>query len=313
MDYARANASVGINGTVINSVNANVLVLTPDYLVKVAALADLWRPYGLRMYLSPNFAAPIRLGGLKTADPLDPGVIAWWKAKAEEIYKLIPDFGGFLVKANSEGQPGPKDYGRNHAEGANCLADAVGGHGGHVIWRAFIYDEDVDPDRAKRAYIEFTKLDGQFRPNVLVQVKNGAIDFMPREPFHPLFGALNKTPIIAEIQATQEYLGQAKHLVYLGTMWQEFLESDTYAKGKGSTVGKVIEGEVIPQRVTGLVSGAQPRPRPQLVWTPLLAIQLVRVGKAGVESRAHGVADCRRVGADDVHATRKRPSRLSEP
>ena len=258
VDYARANASVGINGTVINSVNANVLVLTPDYLVKVAALADLWRPYGLRMYLSPNFAAPIRLGGLKTADPLDPGVISWWKAKAEEIYKRIPDFGGFLVKANSEGQPGPKDYGRNHAEGANCLADAVGGHGGHVIWRAFIYDEDVDPDRAKRAYIEFTKLDGQFRPNVLVQVKNGAIDFMPREPFHPLFGALNKTPIIAEIQATQEYLGQAKHLVYLGTMWQEFLESDTYAKGKGSTVGKVIEGEVIPQRVTGLVSVLNP-------------------------------------------------------
>jgi alpha-glucuronidase len=258
VDYARANASIGINGTVVNSVNANVLVLTPDYLVKVAALADLWRPYGLRMYLSPNFAAPIRLGGLKTADPLDPGVIAWWKAKAEEIYKLIPDFGGFLVKANSEGQPGPKDYGRNHAEGANCLADAVGGHGGHVIWRAFIYDEDVDPDRAKRAYVEFTKLDGQFRPNVLVQVKNGAIDFMPREPFHPLFGALNKTPIIAEIQATQEYLGQAKHLVYLGTMWQEFLESDTYAKGKGSTVGKVIEGAVVPQRVTGLVSVLNP-------------------------------------------------------
>ena len=214
VDYARANASIGINSTVINSVNANVLVLTPDYLAKVTALADLWRPYGLRMYLSANFAAPIRLGGLKTADPLDPGVVGWWKAKADEIYKLIPDFGGFLVKANSEGQPGPKDYGRNHAEGANCLADAVAGHGGNVIWRAFIYDEDVDPDRAKRAYIEFTKLDGQFRPNVLIQVKNGAIDFMPREPFHPLFGALNKTPIIAEIQATQEYprAGEAPRL-----------------------------------------------------------------------------------------------------
>ena len=258
VDYARANASIGINGTVINSVNANVLVLTPDYLAKVAALATLWRPYGLRMYLSANFAAPLRLGGLKTADPLDPGVIAWWKAKAEEIYKLIPDFGGFLVKANSEGQPGPKDYGRNHAEGANCLADAVSAQGGNVIWRAFIYDEDVDPDRAKRAYIEFTKLDGQFRPNVLVQVKNGAIDFMPREPFHPLFGALNKTPVIAEIQATQEYLGQAKHLVYLGTMWEEFLDADTYAKGKGSTVGKVLEGAVIPQRVTGIVSVLNP-------------------------------------------------------
>jgi alpha-glucuronidase len=258
VDYARANASIGINGTVINSVNANVLILTPDYLAKVAALAELWRPYGLRVYLSANVAAPIRLGGLTTADPLDPGVTAWWKAKAEEIYKLIPDFGGFLVKANSEGQPGPKDYGRNHAEGANCLADAVAGHGGNVIWRAFIYDEDVDPDRAKRAYIEFTKLDGQFRPNVLVQVKNGAIDFMPREPFHPLFGALNKTPVLAEIQATQEYLGQAKHLVYLGTMWEEFLDSDTYARGKGSTVGEVIEGAVIPQRITGIVSVLNP-------------------------------------------------------
>jgi alpha-glucuronidase len=257
-DYARANASIGINGTVINSVNANAIVLTPEYLAKVAALATLWRPYGLRMYLSANFASPIRLGGLKTADPLDKGVADWWKAKAEEIYKVIPDFGGFLVKANSEGQPGPKDYGRNHAEGANVLADAVAPHGGHVIWRAFIYDEDVDPDRAKRAYIEFTKLDGQFKPNVLVQVKNGAIDFMPREPFHPLFGALNKTPVIAEIQATQEYLGQAKHLVYLGTMWEEFLRADTYAKGPGSTVAKVLEGAVNPQTVTGMVSVLNP-------------------------------------------------------
>jgi alpha-glucuronidase len=253
-DYARANASIGINSTVINSVNANVLILTPEYLAKVAALANLWRPYGLRMFLSVNFAAPMRLGGLKTADPLDKRVAAWWKSKAEEIYQLIPDFGGFLVKANSEGQPGPKDYGRSHAEGANCLADAVAGRGGNVIWRAFIYDEDVDADRAKRAYIEFTKLDGQFRPNVLVQVKNGAIDFMPREPFHPLFGALKRTPVIAEIQATQEYLGQAKHLVYLGTMWEEFLDADTYAKGKGSTVGTVIEGGVNPQRVTGIAS-----------------------------------------------------------
>ena len=191
-------------------------ILSPEYLREGRGARDVWRPYGVRMYLSANFAAPIRLGGLKTADPLDPGVAAWWKAKADEIYKLIPDFGGFLVKANSEGQPGPKDYGRTHAEGANVLADALAPHGGNVIWRAFIYDEDVDPDRAKRAYIEFTRLDGQFRPNVLVQVKNGAIDFMPREPFHPLFGALKKTPVLAEIQATQEYLGQAKHLVYLG-------------------------------------------------------------------------------------------------
>ncbi len=257
-DYARANASIGINGAVPNSVNADARVLTKEYLPKVAALADIWRPYGLRMYLSANFAAPVRIGGLKTADPLDRAVADWWKAKANEIYKLIPDFGGFLVKANSEGQPGPKDYGRNHAEGANVLGDAVAPHGGNVIWRAFIYDEDVDPDRAKRAYLEFTKLDGQFRPNVLVQVKNGAIDFQPREPFHPLFGALKQTSALAEIQATQEYLGQAKHLVYLGTMWQEFLEADTHAKGTGSTVGKVIAGEVIPQRVTGVASVVNP-------------------------------------------------------
>ncbi|MGH9310628.1 MAG: alpha-glucuronidase family glycosyl hydrolase, partial [Vicinamibacterales bacterium] len=181
-DYARANASIGINGAVPNNVNADVRILSPEYLEKVAALAEVWRPYGVRMYLSANVAAPLRLGGLTTADPLDAGVAAWWKAKVAEIYKLIPDFGGFTVKANSEGQPGPKDYGRTHAEGANVLADALAPHGGNVIWRAFIYDEDVDPDRAKRAYIEFTKLDGRFRPNVLVQVKNGAIDFMPREP-----------------------------------------------------------------------------------------------------------------------------------
>jgi alpha-glucuronidase len=257
-DYARANASIGINGTVVNSVNADVRILQPEYLVKVATLADLWRPYGLRMYLSANFAAPVQLGGLKTADPLDRTVASWWNGKAKEIYSLIPDFGGFIVKANSEGQPGPKDYGRNHAEGANVLADALSPHGGHVIWRAFVYDEDVDTDRAKRAYIEFTRLDGQFRPNVLVQIKNGPIDFQPREPFHPLFGALTRTPVLAEIQATQEYLGQAKHLVYLGTMWQEFLEADTHAKGPGSTVAKVIAGDVHPQRLTGVASVVNP-------------------------------------------------------
>jgi alpha-glucuronidase len=257
-DYARANAAIGINGAVINNVNADVRVLSDEYLAKVAALATLWRPYGVRMYLSANVAAPIRLGGLKTADPLDPAVADWWKAKAAEIYKLIPDFGGFTVKANSEGQPGPKDYGRTHAQGANVLADALAPHGGHVIWRAFIYDEDVDPDRFKRAYIEFTKLDGQFKPNVLVQVKNGPIDFMPREPFHPLFGALKQTPVLAEIQATQEYLGQARHLVYLGTMWQEWLRADTHAKGKGSTMTKAIAGEVEPYRVTGMASVVNP-------------------------------------------------------
>ncbi len=258
VDYARANASIGVNGATVNNVNADARVLTAEYLPKVAALAAAWRPYGVRIYLSANVAAPIRIGGLKTADPLDPAVAAFWKAKCDEIYALIPDFGGFTVKANSEGQPGPKDYGRTHAQGANVLADALAPHNGNVIWRAFIYDEDVDPDRSKRAYIEFMKLDGEFRPNVLVQVKNGTIDFMPREPFHPLFGAMQKTPVLAEIQATQEYLGQAKHLVYLGTMWEEFLDADTHAKGAGSTVGKAVAGEINPYRVTGMVSVVNP-------------------------------------------------------
>ncbi len=257
-DYARANASLGINGAVINNVNADPRILSPEYLRKVAALADVWRPYGVQMYLCANFASPIRLGGLKTADPLDKGVADWWKAKADEIYDFIPDFGGFLVKADSEGQPGPKTYGRTHAEGANMLADALAPHKGNVMWRAFVYDQDVDPDRAKRAYIEFTRLDGQFRPNVVVQVKNGPVDFQPREPFHPLFGGMKQTSVIAEIQATQEYTGQAKHLVYLGTMWTEFLDSDTYAKGGGSTVAKVLAGKIYPGRLTGMVSVTNP-------------------------------------------------------
>ncbi len=257
-DYARACASIGMNGAVINNVNANPRMLSAEWLRKVAAIADVWRPYGVRMYLSANFAAPQRLGGLPTADPLDQRVIDWWKAKADEIYALIPDFGGFLVKANSEGQPGPKTYNRSHAEGANLLADALAPHKGVVIWRAFVYDEDVDPDRLKRAYIEFTRLDGQFRPNVAIQVKNGALDFQPREPFHPLFGALKETPIIAEIQPTQEYLGHARHLVYLGTQWEEFLQSDTHAKGAGSTVAKVLAGKVHPQRITGMASVVNP-------------------------------------------------------
>ena len=258
VDYARACAAVGINGAVINNVNADARILSPEYLRKVAALANVWRPYGVRMYLSANFAAPVRLGGLATADPLERNVADWWKAKADEIYSLIPDFGGFLVKANSEGQPGPKTYGRTHAEGANVLADALAPHKGNVIWRAFVYDEDVDPDRAKRAYIEFTRLDGQFRPNVALQVKNGPIDFQPREPFHPLFGAMKQTSLVAEIQATQEYLGQAKHLVYLGTMWKEFLDSDTHAKGSGSIVSKVLAGKIHPSRITGIVSVTNP-------------------------------------------------------
>jgi alpha-glucuronidase len=258
LDYARACASIGINGAVINNVNANVRILSPEYLRKVAALADVWRPLGVRVYLSANFAAPVRLGGLSTADPLEREVANWWRAKANEIYGRIPDFGGFLVKANSEGQPGPKTYGRTHADGANMLADALAPHRGNVLWRAFVYDEDVDPDRAKRAYLEFVRLDGQFRPNVAIQVKNGAIDFQPREPFHPLFGALKQTSVIAEIQATQEYTGQAKHLVYLGPMWQEFLDSDTHARGSGSTVANVLTGKVHPERITGMVSVVNP-------------------------------------------------------
>jgi alpha-glucuronidase len=218
VDYARANASIGINGTVINSVNANPQSLSPPLLEKAADIARMFRPYGIRVYLAANFAAPKMLGALTTDDPLDPAVARWWRARADEIYKLIPDFGGFVVKANSEGQPGPQDYGRTHADGANVLADAVAPHGGVVMWRAFVYDEKVDPDRVKRAYAEFVPLNGKFRENVFAQVKNGPLDFQPREPFHPLFGAMPKTPLMAELQITQEYLGQANHLVYLAPM-----------------------------------------------------------------------------------------------
>lgn len=225
-DYARANASIGINGTVLTNVNANATSLTRDYLVKAAALADVFRPYGIRVYLTARFSAPIEIGGLKTADPLDPQVRAWWATKTDEIYALIPDFGGYLVKANSEGQPGPQDYKRTHADGANMLADAVLPHDGIVMWRAFVYSENVKEDRAKQAYTEFVPLDGTFRPNVLVQVKNGAIDFQPREPVHPLFGAMPATPLMLELQVTREYLGFATHLVYLGPLFEEVLTTD---------------------------------------------------------------------------------------
>lgn len=241
-DYARADASIGINGTVLNNVNANVLVLSKEYLLKVSALATLLRSYGIKVYLSAKWSAPIEAGGLKTADPLDPQVQEWWKEKVKEIYGLIPDFGGFLVKANSEGQPGPQNYGRTHADGANMLADALAPFGGIVIWRAFVYSNETPEDRAKQAYNEFKPLDGQFRKNVLVQVKNGPIDFQPREPFHPLFGAMPKTPLMMEFQLTQEYLGFATHLVYLAPLFKECLDSDTYTKGKGSTVATTISG-----------------------------------------------------------------------
>jgi alpha-glucuronidase len=244
LDYARADASIGINGAVLNNVNADPRALTKPYLQKVAAIANRLRPYGIRVYLSANAAAPVMLKELTTADPLDPKVATWWKAKADEIYGLIPDFGGFVVKANSEGQPGPQDYHRTHADGANVLADALAPHRGVVMWRAFVYNADVDPDRVKRAYMEFVPLDGKFRDNVFVQVKNGPLDFQPREPFHPMFGAMPKTPLMAELQITQEYLGQGTHLVYLATMWKEFLDADTYAKGPGSTVAKVLDGSL---------------------------------------------------------------------
>ncbi len=255
-DYARANASLGINGTVINSVNANPRSLTADYLQDAAALADTFRPYGIRVFLSVNFATPRMLRELDTSDPLDPGVARWWKAKADEIYRLIPDFGGFLVKANSEGQPGPQDYERTHADGANVLADAVAPHGGIVMWRAFVYDADVDPDRIKRAYLEFVPLDGKFRENVFVQVKNGPLDFQPREPFHPLFGAMPKTPLMAELQVTQEYFGHSTHLVFLAPMWNEFLQSDTYSHGPGSLVSEVVDGSLEGYRRTGMAGVA---------------------------------------------------------
>lgn len=241
-DYARANASLGINGTVLNNVNANAQSLAPQYLDKAAALADVFRPYGIRVYLSARFSAPIELGGLKTADPLDPAVQRWWRDKADEIYQRIPDFGGFLVKANSEGQPGPQDYGRSHAEGANLLADALAPHGGVVMWRAFVYAHDVPADRATQAYTEFAGLDGAFRPNVVLQVKNGPIDFQPREPFHPLFGAMPRTPLMMEFQITKEYLGFATHLVYLGPLFEEVLHADTRAGGKRFTVAQSLSG-----------------------------------------------------------------------
>ena len=206
-DYARACASLGINGTVPTNVNGSAVSLTPSYLRKLAALADLFRPYGLRVYLTARFSAPIEIGGLNTADPLDPAVRHWWRTKTDEIYALIPDFGGFLVKAHSEGQPGPQDYSRTHADGANMLADALAPHGGIVMWRAFVYSQDLPDDRAKKAFTEFAPLDGKFRPNVMLQVKNGPIDFQPREPFHPLFGAMPKTPMMLEVQITKEYLG----------------------------------------------------------------------------------------------------------
>ena len=254
-EYARANASIGINGAALNNVNSSPQALARNTLMKAKAIADVLRPYGIKTYLSVNFSSPAILGGLRTSDPLDADVQGWWKAKVEEVYSLVPDFGGFLVKANSEGQPGPQDFGRTHADGANMLADALKPHGGIVMWRAFVYSPEEN-DRARQAYEEFMPLDGQFRDNVIIQVKNGPIDFQPHEPFHPLFGAMKETSVMPELQITQEYLGQSVQLVFLSTMWEEFLNSDTYRQGEGTTVARCTDGSVYPQKNTAIAGVA---------------------------------------------------------
>ena len=254
-EYARANASIGINGTVLNNVNASHFTLSAGYLARVKAVADILRPYGIKVYLSIKFSSPALLGGLKTSDPLDPEVVKWWNTKVKEIYTLIPDFGGFLVKANSEGQPGPQDFGRTHADGANMLADALKPYNGIVMWRAFVYSPE-EKDRAKQAYLEFMPFDGQFRDNVIIQVKNGPVDFQPREPFSPLFGAMKKTSVMAELQITQEYLGHSIQLVFLAPMWEECLQSDTYQEGQGSTVARSTDGSIYAQKHTAIAGVA---------------------------------------------------------
>ena len=239
--YGELCASVGINGAVLNNVNANPRILDAEHLARVRAIADILRGYGIRTYLSIKWTSPIALDGLKSGDPLDPKVRAWWKAKAAEIYAAIPDFGGFLVKANSEGQAGPQDYGRTHADGANMLAEALAPYGGIVMWRAFVYSP-TSPDRANQAVEEFLPLDGTFADNVIVQIKNGPVDFQPREPFSPLFGKLRNTQMMMEFQITQEYLGFSNHMAFHGTTWEECLDSDTYRDGPGSTVARALRG-----------------------------------------------------------------------
>ena len=251
-DYARACASIGINATVLTNVNANALILTDQYLHKVKVLADLFRPYGIKVFLTARFSAPLEMGGLSTADPLDADVVEWWQKTVKRIYAIIPDFGGFVVKANSEGQPGPHDYDRTHADGANLLADALSPYNGMLIWRAFVYSADVDEDRAKQANTQLVPLDGEFHDNVLLQVKNGPIDFQPREPYHPLFGTMPQTPLMLEVQITQEYLGCATHLVYLAPLFKETLDADTYCNGEGSTVAKVVDGSLNGHSISGM-------------------------------------------------------------
>ncbi len=255
-DYARANASIGINGTLLTSPSTNARVLTPEYLRKAAALADVLRPYGIRVFLTARFGAPIEIGGLKTADPLDPVVRQWWRHKTDEVYSVIPDFGGFVVEGDAEGQPGPERYERTHADGANLIADALVPHGGVVIWRAYMSGKRTPPDRVRELYDEFAPLDGSFRRNVLLQVKNGPLDFQPREPFNPLFGAMPRTPLMLEVQLTKEYLGNDAHLVYLGPLIEETLRADTFRKGKGSTVARVVDGSLHGYTRTGIAGVA---------------------------------------------------------
>jgi alpha-glucuronidase len=245
-DYARADASVGINGAVLNNVNSNTQILSSAYIEKVAALAGEFRPWGVKVWLAPRFTAPKELGGLSTADPLDPKVRAWWQAKVEEIYRAIPDFGGFLIKANSEGVPGPQDYGRSHSDGANMYADLLKPHGGIVMYRAFVYDDpgkDWKLDRIAEAYRIITPFDGKFRDNVIVQEKEGPLDFQAREPFAPLFGAMPHTQMAVEFPVTKEYTGQGTDISYLGSMYEEIYQSDTHAYGKGSTVANIVTGK----------------------------------------------------------------------
>ena len=256
-DFARACASIGINGVVLNNVNASPYVLTPLYLTKIAALAGVLRPYGIRLYLSVPFSAPITVGRLSSADPLDPAVQAWWRRKVRQIYRAVPNFGGFLMKADSEGEPGPEHYGRTQAQGANLLARALAPYHGIVMWRAFVYSTNPhSEDRLRQSYDIFKPLDGKFDRNVILQVKNGPLDFQPREPFHPLFGAMPRTHLMLELQITKEYLGQQTSLVYLGTLFQQALRADTWARGPSSTVARVIDGSLYGQHDTAIAGVA---------------------------------------------------------
>lgn len=255
-DYARLLASIGVTAVCVNNVNADPRIVTPEFIAKTAAIARVFRPWGVRAFVAVNFNSPERVGGLKTSDPLDPAVAKWWRARADETYRAIPDFGGWVVKADSEGQPGPYAYDRTHADGANMLAAALKPHGGLVFWRAFVYDLKPGQDRARMAYDAFQPLDGKFADNVIVQVKNGPLDFQVREPVHPLLGAMPRTNIAMEVQIAQEYTGQAVDLCWLATDWKRILDFDTHARGPGSTVARVLDGSLFRPAHAGIVGVA---------------------------------------------------------